>query len=63
MRQRNMWAISTTETGLTAHVVIDSDINQMEESKHSIKHTLEDHEISHETLEFETPEVAYEHEC
>lgn len=59
----HIWAISTTETALTAHIVIDSDMNQMEEIKHEIKHLLEHKEISHATLEFETPNVACEHNC
>lgn len=59
----HIWAISTTETALTAHVVIDSDINQMESIKHEIKDLLKDHTIGHATLEFETPDIACEHGC
>ena len=59
----HIWAISTTETALTAHIVIDSDMDQMEEIKHEVKHVLEHHEIGHATLEFETPKVACEHGC
>ena len=59
----HIWAISTTETALTAHVVIDSELNQMETIKHEIKHLLEHKEIGHATLEFETHEVACKQNC
>lgn len=59
----HIWAISTTETALTAHIVVDTDMSRMEEIKHEIKHLLEYKEISHATLEFETPNVACEHNC
>ena len=46
------WALSTTETALTAHIVLD-DMCHMEEAKHLIRHVLEDTGIHHVTLEFE----------
>ncbi len=49
----HIWAISTTETALTAHIVI-KDTNQMETVKHEIKHELEHVGVQHATLEFET---------
>lgn len=49
----HIWAISTTENALTAHVVINS-LENMEAVKHNLKHSLEEHGISHSTLEFET---------
>ena len=49
----HIWAISTTETALTAHIVI-KDTNQMETVKHEIKHDLEHVGVQHATLEFET---------
>lgn len=52
----HIWAISTTENALTAHIVIDN-INRMEELKHEIKHKLEHLGIVHATLEFETKEA------
>lgn len=48
----HIWAISTTDTALTAHVVID-DIAEMENVKQELKKTLKEQGISHTTLEFE----------
>lgn len=48
----HIWALSTTETALTAHIVI-SDLRRMEEVKREIKHELEYAGITHATLEFE----------
>jgi cobalt-zinc-cadmium efflux system protein len=48
----HIWAISTTEVALTAHVVVD-DISKMEQFKHHIRHKLEHCFIGHVTLEFE----------
>lgn len=59
----HIWAISTTETALTSHIVIDSNIKQMEKIKYTVKQLLEDHRIGHVTLEFETSEIACGHEC
>lgn len=59
----HIWAISTTDNALTAHIVID-DLNEMEEVKKHIKHTLPEANISHSTLEFETPGGhCHDHEC
>ena len=50
-----IWAISTTENALTAHVVIGS--AEFEGAvKSSVKHLLEDMGITHSTLEFEYPD-------
>lgn len=49
----HVWAISTTETALTAHVVID-DLNCWPKVSEQLKHTLAEHGISHATLEPET---------
>jgi cobalt-zinc-cadmium efflux system protein len=51
----HIWALSTTETALTAHVVI-TDPLRMDTIKRQIKHTLYDKNITHATLEFETKE-------
>ena len=51
----HVWAISTTETALTAHVVVD-DLNHWPEVTERLKHTLADHGITHATLEPETPD-------
>lgn len=48
----HIWAISTTENALTAHVVI-RDIQKMETVKAELKHALKGENISHATLEFE----------
>ena len=48
----HIWALSTTETALTAHIVIDN-MERMEEIKHLIKARLEEADIHHVTLEFE----------
>lgn len=58
----HIWAISTTETALTAHVVVD-DIAKMEEIKHRIKEALEAAGIHHATLEIEGEEVTCSTEC
>lgn len=51
----HIWAISTTENALTAHVVIES--AECEGAvKASVKHLLEDMGITHSTLEFEYPD-------
>lgn len=49
----HIWAISTTETALTAHVVIE-DMDRMEPVKQQIKHELAQAGVQHATLEFET---------
>ena len=48
----HIWALSTTETALTAHIVIENP-RCMEEVKHAVKHQLEHVGIHHATLEFE----------
>ena len=48
----HIWALSTTETALTAHIVI-GDLRRMEEVKREVKHELEHVGITHATLEFE----------
>ncbi|MBR1630580.1 MAG: cation transporter [Paludibacteraceae bacterium] len=49
----HIWAISTTENALTAHVRLD-EIDRMESVKEHLKHELHHHGIHHATLEFET---------
>ena len=50
----HIWAISTTENALTAHIVLKQP-ESMQEVKHLIRHRLEDFGIDHATLEFEVP--------
>ena len=50
----HVWALSTTENALTAHVVV-TDLGSQERIKHDLKQMLHDLGIPHVTLEFETP--------
>ena len=50
----HIWAISTTENALTAHIVLKQP-ESMQEVKHLIRHRIEDFGIDHATLEFEVP--------
>lgn len=50
----HVWAISTTENALTAHIVIQN-IDKMESIKHLLKCELAQKGIQHATLEFEVP--------
>lgn len=58
----HIWALSTTETALTVHIVVD-DITKMEEIKHHIKEVLEEAGIHHATLEIEMEETTCGTEC
>ena len=49
----HVWAISTTENALTAHVMLES-LSRMEEVKHDLKDLLNHAGIPHATLEFES---------
>ena len=48
----HVWAISTTDNALTAHIVVD-DLAAMEDVKARLKHALADVGIGHATLEVE----------
>ncbi len=52
----HIWAISTTENALTAHLVVgrNSDMTAIEKIKHEVKHALLHQRIQHATLEIET---------
>ncbi len=52
----HIWAISTTETALTAHIVLD-DLAHWPQVAERIRHTLAEHGIAHATLEPETPDT------
>lgn len=58
----HIWAISTTENALTAHIVTD-DMEHMEKIKNELKEALEQSGIHHVTLEFETKEKVCEGDC
>lgn len=52
----HIWAISTSENALTAHVVVPDgiDLKGIESLKHKVKHALEHFNIQHATLEIES---------
>ncbi len=58
----HIWAMSTTENALTAHIVI-ADVSSMELIKLQLKEVLAQHGIAHVTLEFETGDKCSEHDC
>lgn len=59
----HVWAISTTETALTAHIVVD-DLSCWPHVSEHLKHTLAEHGISHVTLEPETADShCHDQEC
>lgn len=59
----HVWAISTTENALTAHVVIEN-IEQLEDVKHELKHRLKEVGVQHATIEIElVGSECEEHEC
>ena len=49
----HVWAISTTENALTAHIKLQ-DLTRMEDTRSLLKDFLHQHGISHATLEFES---------
>ena len=59
----HVWAMSTTENALTAHVVVD-DLQNAHEAVHAIKDELREEGITHATIETETPSTpCEEQEC
>ena len=61
----HIWAISTTENALTAHIVINN-LQQIEEVKRDLKQLLRDAGIQHATLEIESADsecADYECDC
>ena len=52
----HVWAISTTENALTAHIMVDekATMQQIQQIKEHLKHELEHQKIHHVTLETET---------
>lgn len=55
MHHIHIWAMSTTENALTAHLVVERGTDE-EAVKGAVKHLLEEMGISHATLEFEHPD-------
>lgn len=58
----HIWAISTTENALTAHVIVE-DFNRSQEIKHAIRHALSEHGVAHVTLELESKDETCEAPC
>ena len=60
----HIWAISTTQNAMTAHLVVENDLSlvQIATLKHHVKHELEHLNIHHVTLETET-EICKEEVC
>ncbi len=58
----HIWALSTNENALTAHLVVEknTDMTTIEKLKHTVKHELEHLNIRHATLEIETGGVPCE---
>jgi cobalt-zinc-cadmium efflux system protein len=61
----HVWAMSTTENALTAHLVLKQgvDLQEITKLKKNIKHHLEHVNIHHATLEFEMVEDECEGDC
>ena len=59
----HIWAISTTETALTCHIVIP-EATMLEEVTDRVKHLLDELGIHHSTLELETTSShCCQHDC
>ena len=58
----HIWALSTTENALTAHVFVENslELEKMEDLKNNIKHILKHHNIQHSTLEIEFSSKKFE---
>ena len=50
----HIWAISTTQNALTAHVIVNS-FDESEDIKHHLRHLLLEKNIQHATFELELP--------
>ena len=59
----HVWALSTTENALTAHIVIDPEqMSSFDKIKHDLRHRLEHLDISHSTLEPEFSDAECKHQ-
>lgn len=58
----HVWAISTTETALTAHIRI-AQVDRLESIKQAVKEVLCGNGIHHATLEFETEDLPCSGKC
>jgi cobalt-zinc-cadmium efflux system protein len=61
----HVWALSTTENALTAHLVIQpGEVNNFNQIKHDLRHRLEHLDIQHSTFEPEfAGETCHEKQC
>ena len=52
----HVWAISTTENAMTAHLVLENDLTKEREQKikHEFRHEMEHSKINHVTVETES---------
>ena len=59
----HVWALSTTENALTAHIVIDPEfLSSFDQIKHDLRHRLQHLDISHSTFEPEFSDVECKHQ-
>ena len=59
----HVWALSTTENALTAHIVVDpAYLSTFNDIKHDLRHRLEHMDISHSTFEPEFSEEECKHQ-
>jgi cobalt-zinc-cadmium efflux system protein len=59
----HVWALSTTENALTAHIVVDPDqMTSFDKIKSDLRHRLEHLDISHSTFEPEFSEAECKHQ-
>ena len=58
----HIWAMSTTENALTAHVVID-DEHEATAVRKALKEALREHGITHATIEIESDNDCCDKEC
>ncbi|MDB4903192.1 MAG: cobalt-zinc-cadmium efflux system protein [Mucilaginibacter sp.] len=59
----HVWALSTTDNALTAHLVIDPEyVSSFDDIKHDLRHRLEHLDISHSTFEPEFSDEECKHQ-
>ena len=58
----HVWAISTTENGLTAHIKVH-EVSGFEKTRDALKSLLRHHDIAHCTLEFESEGYKCKEQC
>ena len=58
----HVWAISTTENSLTAHIKVH-EMSTFENTRNALKALLRRHDIAHCTLEFESEDFTCREEC